>query len=66
MWCALRPTKTTVVEPQNKFAADRAPIVPDNSEVHVPVKHYFSETFGREKFVETTFAKGEFNNFVTH
>ena len=46
---SLRLIKTPVVEPQNEFAAARAPKVTDDSEVQVPVKHEFSEKFEREK-----------------
>ena len=46
----LRPINTAVVEPQKKFAGAWAPTVPYDSDVEVPVKHDFSETFEREKF----------------
>ena len=45
MWRLLRPIETPVVEPQNEFTVARAPTVSDDSEVQVPVKHNFSDTF---------------------
>ena len=49
-WSLLGPIDTAVVEPQNEFAGARAPTVPDDSEVQMPVKHDFSEIFAREIF----------------
>ena len=54
-----------MVEPQNEFTVARAPIVPDESEVQLPVKHEFSEIFGREKFDGGKVGTSEFHNIVT-
>ena len=64
-WLSLIPIKTSVVEPQNEFTVDRAPIVPDESEVQFPVKHEFSEIFEREQFDGGKVGKDEFHNLVT-
>ena len=39
MWRLIRTIDTAVVEPQNEFTEARAPIVPDDSGLQVPVKH---------------------------
>ena len=44
-WRLLRPIDTAVVEPQNEFAGARAPTVPYDSAVQVPIKHDFSDKF---------------------
>ena len=54
-----------MVEPQNEFTVARAPIVPDESEVQLPVKHEFSEIFEKEQFYGGKVVKGEFHNLVT-
>ena len=53
-----------MVDPQNEFAVDRSPSVTYDSEVKVPVKHEFSETFEREQLDGKTVGKGEFHNLV--
>ena len=50
MWRLLRPIDTAMVDSQNEFKEAREPTVPYESDVQVPVKHDFSETFYREKF----------------
>ena len=47
-WNLLRPIDTPVMGHQNKFSVARAPTVPDESEVQVPLNHDFSDTFERE------------------
>ena len=64
-WRLLRPIDTPVVEPQNEFTGARAPTVPDDSDVQVPVKHDFSEAFERNKFDGKFVGKGESHNIVT-
>ena len=46
-WRTLRLIFIPVVDPNNAFAADRAPTVPYDSVVQVPVNREFSETFYR-------------------
>ena len=53
-----------MVEHQNEFTVARAPIVPDESEVQLPVNHEFSDIFEREQFDGREFVIGEFNNRV--
>ena len=65
MCCLIRPIDTPVVEPHNEFTESRLPKVPDDSEVQVPVKHDFSETFEREEYNRKTVGKGELHNIVT-
>ena len=52
--------KTPVVEPQNEFTVTRAPIVPDEIEVQLPVKFEFSEIFDWEQFDGGKVVKGDF------
>ena len=54
-----------MVEPYNKLVVSRATTFPYSSEVLVPVKHDFSETFEREKLDGKTVGKGELHNIVT-
>ena len=49
-WSLLRPINTAVVEPHNEFTGAGEPTVPNYSDIQVPVKHDFSETFERKKF----------------
>ena len=65
MWRSLRRIETPVVEPYNKLVVSRATTFPYSSEVLVPVKHDFSETFEREKLDGKTVGKGELHNIVT-
>ena len=62
---SLRLIKTPVVDPQNEFAVARAPKFLDDSEVQVPVKHNFDETFERDKFNRETVGRGKFHNLFT-
>ena len=39
-----------MVDPKNYFTGARAPTLPADRELQVPLKHDFSETFEREKF----------------
>ena len=50
---------TDVVDPQNEFSGYMSLTVPYGSDVQVPVKHEFSETFERDKFDEKFIGKGE-------
>ena len=63
--CALITIKPPVVDSHNQFAPNRSQTVPDVSEVQIPKKHDFSETFERDKVDGKTVGKGEFNIFVT-
>ena len=45
IWRLLRPINTVVVDPQNKITGVQSPTTTYNSDVQVPVKHDFSETF---------------------
>ena len=54
-----------MVDPQNEFTATRAPTVPYDSELQVPVKHEVGETIDRDKFYWKTVGKGKFHNLVT-
>ena len=58
-WRFLRPIDTSVVDPQNEFTWARSKTVPDDSDVRVPVKHDFSETFERDNFDGKFVGKGE-------
>ena len=64
MWCFLRPIDISVIEPQNEFTGDRAPSVPYYSDVQVPVKHDFSNTFERDKFDGRFLGKFELHHIV--
>ena len=63
-WRLLRPIDTPAVEPQNEFTGDRAPSVPYYSDVQVPVKHDFSNTFERDKFDGRFLGKFELHHIV--
>ena len=45
IWRLLIPTNTALLEPQKNLSGARAPTVPHDSEVQVPVKHEFREVF---------------------
>ena len=47
-WGLIIPINIDMVEPQNEFAEDRVPTVPYYSEVQVPLKHDFNDTYERE------------------
>ena len=47
MWSMFRPIETPIGDPQNEFTAARAPTIPYESELQVPVNHYFSNKFER-------------------
>ena len=66
MWHTLIPIDTPVMEPQNEFTGAGAPTVPDDSDVQVPVKHYFSNTFERDESDGKFVGNGGLNNLVTH
>ena len=53
-----------MVDNYNEFTGDREPALSDDSDVHVTVKHDFSETFEREKFDCKIVGKGEWHNLV--
>ena len=50
IWLLLRPIDTAVVEHNNEFKGSRLTTVSYDSDIQVPAKHEFSETFEREKF----------------
>jgi hypothetical protein len=52
-WRTLETQTEEVPEPHNRFPGARAPTVPEEDALHVPVKHNFSETFDREPFTGT-------------
>ena len=58
----LRLINTAVVELQNELTGSRSPTVPDDSFIHVPMKHDFSEAFERENFDDNIFGKGELHS----
>ena len=60
-WRLLRPSNISVVGPHNEFAGAGSSTVPDEINVQVPMKHYFSETFERKKFYGGFVGKGDLN-----
>ena len=54
-----------MVDNYNEFTGDREPALSDDSDVHVTVKHDFSETFERDKLDGKYIGKGELHNIVT-
>ena len=50
-WKELKPQDAVVTEPTNRFAAARAPTVPEDESSTIPVKHNFAEVFDRAPFL---------------
>jgi hypothetical protein len=53
-WQTLETQTEEVPEPNNRFPGARAPTVPEEDALHVPVKHNLSETFDRNPLPEPT------------
>ena len=55
----LIPINTALLEPKKNLSGNRAPTIPDDSKVQVPVKHDLREVFERDKFDGKFVGKGE-------
>ena len=62
MWLLIIPIDTSMVYPHNEFTGAKAPKVPDESDVQVPVNHDFCETFERDNFDGKFVGKGELHS----